>query len=210
MDVFRIFVQYFVDGGILMVPIFLVSLVAWYMSFERWGMTRRFTAARKKYLSQIEMVHRGIEAEPKTGDANYDLLLETVRDVRFKGKVGCGEVLFSEFLIAAIPALKLRLSTISCWASVAPLLGLLGTVMGMVATFQIITDFGLGNPNLMAQGISIALLTTQAGLTVAFPMVMLHNHLAARSKYLIDQLLLDGEELVNRMREWEPSIAQNQ
>ncbi len=210
MDVFRIFVQYFIDGGILMVPIFGVSLGAWYMSFERWGMTRRFTAARKKYLAQIETLHSGVESPAKTGDANYDLLIESVQDVRFRGTAGCGEVLFSEFLIAAIPSLKWRLSTISCWASVAPLLGLLGTVMGMVATFQIITDFGLGNPNLMAQGISIALLTTQAGLTVAFPMVMLHNYLANRSKHLISQLMLDGEDLVNRMSEWKPSIAQNQ
>ena len=67
-------------------------------------------------------------------------------------------------------------------AVVAPLLGLLGTVTGMIKTFQAITLFGTGDPKLMAGGISQALMTTVLGLCVAIPTVLLHTLVAGRSK----------------------------
>ncbi|MDR2999875.1 MAG: MotA/TolQ/ExbB proton channel family protein [Fibromonadaceae bacterium] len=66
---------------------------------------------------------------------------------------------------------------IAALATVAPLLGLLGTVMGMVHTFNTIERFGFGNPALLADGISEALLTTQAGLLVAFPLLLANTYL---------------------------------
>lgn len=71
---------------------------------------------------------------------------------------------------------------------VAPLLGLLGTVTGMIATFQIITLFGTGDPKMMASGISEALVTTMIGLMVAIPLVLLHAFVSASSKRIIDVL----------------------
>ncbi len=208
MDLYHLFVTYFTSGGALMYPLFGVSVVAWYLSVEKMGTLKQFEKSRKKYLKRVKEIHLGAtEIEIKsTKNDSYDLLLESVNSVRRGKSVGSGEILFTEFLIAAIPSLKSRLSTISSWTSVAPLLGLLGTVMGMITTFKIITDFGLGNPNLMAQGISIALLTTQAGLTVAFPMVIVHNHLANKANHLIDQIKLDGEELVNDMASWNEGV----
>jgi biopolymer transport protein ExbB len=76
--------------------------------------------------------------------------------------------------------LRRHLNTIGVLAAMAPLMGLLGTVSGMVQTFSNITRFGFGNPVLMADGISEALLTTQAGLVVAFPIVIFHNFLMSR------------------------------
>ncbi len=67
---------------------------------------------------------------------------------------------------------------------VAPLLGLLGTVTGMIVTFQAITLYGAGDPKLMAGGISTALVTTVLGLTVAIPTVFLHTLLASRARRL--------------------------
>ncbi|GHV11760.1 hypothetical protein AGMMS49938_03060 [Fibrobacterales bacterium] len=64
--------------------------------------------------------------------------------------------------------------TITALAAVAPLLGLLGTVSGMVHTFETIERFGFGNPVLLASGISEALLTTQAGLLIAFPLLIVN------------------------------------
>ena len=65
-------------------------------------------------------------------------------------------------------------------AKVAPLLGLLGTVTGMVQTFKVITVYGNQNPILMADGISEALITTQSGLVIAFPLLLLNHRLAER------------------------------
>jgi biopolymer transport protein ExbB len=73
-------------------------------------------------------------------------------------------------------------------AAVAPLLGLLGTVTGMIATFQSITLFGTGDPKLMAGGISTALVTTVLGLVAAIPLVLLHSFVAGKSKALIEIL----------------------
>ena len=67
---------------------------------------------------------------------------------------------------------------------VAPLLGLLGTVTGMIVTFQAITLYGAGDPKLMAGGISTALVTTVLGLCVAIPMVFLHTLVASRARRL--------------------------
>jgi biopolymer transport protein ExbB len=73
-------------------------------------------------------------------------------------------------------------------AAVAPLLGLLGTVTGMILTFQSISLFGTGDPKLMAGGISQALVTTVMGLVTAIPLLFLHTLLASRSRTLIQIL----------------------
>ena len=67
-------------------------------------------------------------------------------------------------------------------AAVAPLLGLLGTVTGMISTFEIITEHGTGDPRMLSSGISEALITTQLGLIVAIPMLLLGNILKGWSK----------------------------
>ena len=71
---------------------------------------------------------------------------------------------------------------------VAPLMGLLGTVTGMIETFQMITLFGTGDPKMMAGGISVALVTTMLGLMVAIPLVLLHALVANSSKRVVDIL----------------------
>ena len=71
---------------------------------------------------------------------------------------------------------------------VAPLLGLLGTVTGMIQTFQMITLFGAGDPKMMAGGISEALVTTMLGLMTAVPLVLMHATLANSTKRIIDVL----------------------
>jgi len=72
---------------------------------------------------------------------------------------------------------------IATCAAVAPMLGLFGTVMGMVHTFETIERFGFGNPVLMADGISEALLTTQAGLIVAFPLLFANAYIKRRKSH---------------------------
>jgi len=71
---------------------------------------------------------------------------------------------------------------------VAPLMGLLGTVTGMIKTFQMITLFGTGDPKMMASGISEALVTTMLGLFVAIPLVLLHSWVSSLSKDIVDVL----------------------
>ena len=88
-------------------------------------------------------------------------------------------------------------------AAIAPLLGLLGTVTGMISTFQSITLFGTGDPKLMAGGISQALVTTVLGLVVAIPLILLHTFVGAKSKRLIEVLEEQGAGIVARHAEQE-------
>ncbi len=88
------------------------------------------------------------------------------------------------------------LPTVAVLAAVSPLLGLLGTVTGMIETFQSITLFGTGDPKLMSGGISQALVTTQLGLAVAIPLVLLHSLLTGRVNRLVETLGKHSSDLI--------------
>jgi biopolymer transport protein ExbB len=94
----------------------------------------------------------------------------------------------SEAIFKETPTLNRALLFIKIISVVAPLMGLLGTVTGMIQTFQAITLYGTGDPKLMAGGISQALVTTVLGLTVAIPMVLLHTLVSGRSKRIVQVL----------------------
>lgn len=95
------------------------------------------------------------------------------------------ELRMDEAVLGEVPRVERGLSTIKLLAAVAPLLGLLGTVVGMIETFQSITLFGTGDPKLMAGGISQALVTTALGLVVAIPLLLLFNIVAAKAKRIV-------------------------
>jgi biopolymer transport protein ExbB len=92
------------------------------------------------------------------------------------------ELKLDEAILTETPGLTRNITLIQVISVVSPLLGLLGTVIGMILTFQAITLFGTGDPKTMAGGISTALMTTVLGLCVAIPTVLLHSIVASRSK----------------------------
>lgn len=98
------------------------------------------------------------------------------------------ELKLDEAILQETPLLEKGQSLLKLLSAVAPLLGLLGTVTGMIVTFQAITQGGGGDSRLMADGISQALVTTVLGLVVAIPLLFLHSLLASRSKGLIQLL----------------------
>ncbi len=98
------------------------------------------------------------------------------------------ELKLDEAILKETPALERFLTLIKLISAVAPLFGLLGTVTGMIETFQAITLFGTGDPTMMASGISAALMTTVEGLVVAIPTLLLHSFVAGTSKSVIHVL----------------------
>ncbi|QBY03000.1 MotA/TolQ/ExbB proton channel family protein [Thalassotalea sp. HSM 43] len=111
-----------------------------------------------------------------------------VKDNNPNADVDTLELRLSESVLGELPKLTSRLTMIKIISVVAPLIGLLGTVTGMINTFQAITLFGTGDPKLMAGGISQALVTTVLGLVVAIPMVFLFAWLNTRSRNIISIL----------------------
>ena len=126
-----------------------------------------------------------IENELGSGNYSESSTLGKLNSIYSKYKGDTPEELeaqLEDVLAKAAPALEKNLSIIKLLAAVAPLLGLLGTVIGMIETFQAITLFGTGDPKLMAGGISQALVTTMLGLIAAVPLLFVHNILDSRSR----------------------------
>jgi biopolymer transport protein ExbB len=98
------------------------------------------------------------------------------------------ELKLAEAIMAERPAIERGINVVKIISVVAPLAGLLGTVTGMIVTFQQITLFGTGDPKIMAGGISQALVTTVLGLVVAIPTTLLHSFAASSSRGIINVL----------------------
>jgi len=106
------------------------------------------------------------------------------------------ELKLSEAALKEMPGLTKGLLFIKVISVVAPLMGLLGTVTGMIKTFQVITLYGAGDPKMMAGGISQALMTTVLGLVVAIPMVLLHTIVSGQSRKIINILQSQSAGLI--------------
>jgi biopolymer transport protein ExbB len=111
------------------------------------------------------------------------------------------ELKLDEAILRETAPIETGLSFIKVLYVVAPLLGLLGTVVGMIATFQMITLFGTGDPRMMAGGISTALVTTVLGLVVAIPLTLLHSFLQGKAKALIQVLEEQAAGIIARIAE---------
>jgi biopolymer transport protein ExbB len=111
------------------------------------------------------------------------------------------EDIISESILNESSRLNRFGSIILVIAGVAPLLGLLGTVTGMITTFDIITEFGTGDPKLLSGGISIALVTTELGLAVAIPMLLLGNILSGWAESIKDDMEKGALRVINNFKE---------
>ncbi|MEM9988310.1 MAG: MotA/TolQ/ExbB proton channel family protein, partial [Pseudomonadota bacterium] len=130
------------------------------------GQVRRKTASRGNPLGRVMMAY----------DSNTSADVETL------------SLKLDDAVMREIPKLESGLNLIKVFAAVAPLLGLLGTVTGMIITFQQITLFGTGDPQIMAGGISQALVTTVLGLVAAIPLLLLHAFASGSAKSVTQTL----------------------
>ena len=162
------------QGGVVGLVIICVLIFGLSLVVERFIVLQR---EEKKMLEQIkDLTPR--EDNPigrifSVFEKNQHLSLESL------------EVKLEEIAISYFPKIENRISTIKILAVLAPLLGLLGTVTGMILTFQSITLFGTGDPKIMAGGISQALVTTVLGLCCAIPLLLCHNFISTKSNRLI-------------------------
>ena len=162
------------QGGVVGYIILIVGAFGLLLSIER---LFTLTFIRAKVNSQLK------SAEVKTNNPLGRVL--KVRDEHPNADTEALELHLTEAILAEVPKLGRNLTIIKIISVVAPLMGLLGTVTGMINTFQAITLFGTGDPKLMAGGISTALVTTVLGLVVAIPTTLLYAMLNTRSKNIV-------------------------
>jgi biopolymer transport protein ExbB len=155
-------------------------------------------------LISLVIVGRKVDRQLKTDEASKDNPLGRVMQVKDKHPdldTESLELKLSESILRELPKLSSKLTLIKIISVVAPLIGLLGTVTGMINTFQAITLFGTGDPKLMAGGISQALVTTVLGLVVAIPMVFIFAYLNGRSKGIINVLQQESTGIIAQRSE---------
>ena len=190
-------IEYLMAGGGLMIPIVLCSVVAAGISLERlWSLRPQEVNPRSRLVAMQQRVDLG----DVTDDWLDELLVRSplerlsaqVLQVRCGGKSAMQDLLFVEVKQVA-HELERYLSTLGSMAAITPLLGLLGTVIGMIKVFSAIQAAGLGEASLLAGGISEALVTTAAGLGVAIPALVMHRFLSRR----VDELLIDIEHHIS-------------
>lgn len=162
------------QGGVVGYIILVVGAFGLLLSLER---LFTLTIIRTKVNSQLK------SKEVKTNNPLGRVL--KVRDDHPNADTEALELHLTEAILAEVPKLGRNLTIIKIISVVAPLMGLLGTVTGMINTFQAITLFGTGDPKLMAGGISTALVTTVLGLVVAIPTTLLYAMLNTRSKNIV-------------------------
>ena len=190
-------IEYLMAGGGLMIPIVLCSIVAAGITLERlWSLRSQEVNPQ----SRLAAIHRRIDLGDVTDEwldelferSPLERLSAQVLQVRHGGKSVMQDLLFVEVKQIA-HELERYLSTLGSMAAITPLLGLLGTVIGMIKVFSAIQAAGLGEASLLAGGISEALVTTAAGLGVAIPALVMHRFLSRR----VDELLIDIEHHVS-------------
>jgi biopolymer transport protein ExbB len=162
-------------------------------------------------LINLILVGAKVKRQLKTATASSDNPLGRVMQVKDNNPNLDTETLelkLSESILREVPKLSSRLTLIKIISVVAPLIGLLGTVTGMILTFQAITLFGTGDPKLMAGGISQALVTTVLGLVVAIPMVFIFAYLNGRSRGIVTILQQESTGIIAERSEGQELAAQ--
>ena len=187
---------YLLEGGMVIVPIILISFVMWTLIFNRLLFFRRL---HRKNMSRVEAgrcIRHGELPDPRLHRGITGLLVKRFL-MKKTGKRAVDKHILDETVMHYLSSLDNYLSVIRVLAGTAPLLGLLGTVTGMIATFDTIAGFGTGNARAMAGGISEALITTQSGLLVAIPGLYMSNFLKRRAEILKQRLASVGFYLLN-------------
>lgn len=194
------------QGGPVMVPLGLIALLAIFMIGERSLIYRRKKGNTRKLMRKIdpllaegkieELTRVCTRADKTSLGRTLAAILEKSAQKRKRDQA---EHAFQEAVLNEMPPLEKRLSTIAVLGSTAPLLGLLGTVAGMISLFEVITNYGTSDPKLLAGGISEALITTETGLIVAIPIILLHNYLANKMNDIVGEIHQHGLALLNRL-----------
>lgn len=198
-------------GGTLMWPISLCALIAALLSLERLFTLRRHSRATAQLAEAVTPVlQRSGWDEALRLCAASTTGLARVLTTGIKHRQEQTEVLESvieEGIQGIRGPLDRNMSTLQIIAVVAPLLGLLGTVTGMISTFNMLTIYGSGDPRLMSGGISEALVTTKYGLFLSIPVILAHGYFQGRVSAIIGSIEEKAMTLVNSVKKGERRAA---
>jgi biopolymer transport protein ExbB len=198
-------VEHILKGGPVMAPILLLAVFALGIFAMKWIQLAQVRTVTPSSLQVILTSLNGGDRAAAVDRARAvkgpvgAMLLRAISHVD-DPKEYIEEVMYEEMLQTK-PRLEKWLPFLALSAAAAPLLGLLGTVTGMINTFNMITAFGTGDPKTLAGGISEALITTEYGLIVAIPSLLLHSVLSRRVKGVMGGMEQTAVALINGLED---------
>ena len=197
------FKAFFKKGGIVMYPLALVAIIALLLFLERFlvltyrgHLGRRFTkkmnalVEEKKYEDAANLC---LKKETSLAMVLF-AVLNKAKDTRENA-----ERSLQESLLREQPKLERRMGLLAAMGTIAPLLGLLGTVTGIITLFTVITEVGTNDARVLAGGISEALVTTEMGLVIAIPVMILHGLLSEKIEKITSELYVQSTSLMNKI-----------
>lgn len=183
--------DYIHAGGVVMVPLALVSLAMWLLIVDRALFFRRLHHKNMDLKTALAHIRDARMPNPAQYRGVVSLLVARFM-MRRSNEADLDRFILDETVLTINRSLNDYLAVIGVLAAVAPLMGLLGTVTGMIGVFDILSIFGTGNAKGMAGGISEALITTQTGLLVAIPGLYMKGFLDRRARNLRQRVAQAG------------------
>ncbi len=191
-------------GGPIVWPIFLIAIAAVVIVLYKFIYLQRFHGDTDRFMGEVnDLAAKGDwTACNEIVDRHKGRKWPVIRVIRsgLEARQENRETLEStlqESILGEMPQVTKGIAVLAVLGAIAPLLGLLGTVTGMIETFRVITLFGTGDPKLMSGGISEALVTTELGLAVAIPIMLFHTLLSRRADQLIGEMEEKAVALTN-------------
>ncbi|HEX7082092.1 MAG TPA: MotA/TolQ/ExbB proton channel family protein [Gammaproteobacteria bacterium] len=208
MDSYSAIVEFFQDGGVFMYPIVLVFALGLAIAIERWVYLTMATASNKAIWNKVAPylkagnITGAMQVTSKSKAAIAQIMtygLNRVRSARRREDV---EQAMEESLMEVMPRLEKRTHYLATFANIATLLGLLGTIIGLIQAFTAVSN---ANPaekaDLLSSSISVAMNTTAFGLIVAIPLLLVHALLQTKTTEIIDSLEMASVKFLNSVME---------
>lgn len=198
-------VEHLVKGGPVMIPLLALGLACAAIVCYKLAVVLTLATGRcqQRVIEIVAAVNAGEVTRAETLAATLRVPLRTVVRAglahRDATREHLEEILYEQILVQ-VPSLERFLSPLAVGASAAPLLGLLGTVTGMIRTFRLITVFGTGDARLLSSGISEALITTEVGLMIAIPTLLFHAYLSRRVRRAVGMVQEVAVTFVNGIK----------
>ncbi len=176
---FSAFLKFFKQGGFAMYPLALVGIFALFIVIEKSLLFWRRKVNPETFMAGLypHVKSRNWQAAIQYCNQSKSSLARVLKPILVNAEQGreAAEKSVNEVMLKEIPTLEKRLSFLTALGTSAPLLGLLGTVSGLVAMFKVLNQLGSNDPKIMAGGISEALTATETGLSIAIPVLIIHG-----------------------------------
>lgn len=190
-------------GGAIMIPMLFLPLWALYIGLRK---TFQFLGNKRRYKQQFTLVMDFLSKKDYEQALSFSTkskgtiarIVQTAVEHRAEGR-HIAERWIRDLIMQEVPVLSRGINTIAVIAGAAPLLGLVGTISGMITLFAAVTHHGTGDPKFLAGGISEALITAKTGLTIAIPALFLHDFLKSFKEKIMAELERDALMLMNHI-----------